>query len=113
MLVQVELGETCNAYSSWGSGGAVSPSAGPGQSPGEGPEGEAPRESWGLAALQQQKQLEIPLYSTFSPFLPVTNILSFLRSLVFPRQIIGLVGISVLNFQWQVQKNQEYVTLFR
>ena len=28
--------------------------AGPGQSPGGGPEGEAPRGFWGLAALQQQ-----------------------------------------------------------
>ena len=42
------------AYFSWVSGGAVSPSAGPGQSPGGGPEGEALRGFWGLAALQQQ-----------------------------------------------------------
>ena len=49
------------AYSSWGSGGAVSPPAGPGKSPGGGPGGKAPRGSWGLAALQQQKQPEISL----------------------------------------------------
>ena len=64
MLVQVEL-LSCRgrdmqwpkvvAFSSCESGGAVSPPAGPGQHPGEGPGGKASRGSWGLAALQQQK----------------------------------------------------------
>ena len=44
---------------------------------------------------------------------PFINIKNFLRSPVFSRQIIGLVVLSALNFQWQVQKNQKYVTLFR
>ena len=65
MLVQMEFGETCNDRKSlliparvWG---RCKSSSGSRAEPWWESRGEVPRGPWGLAALQQQKQLEIPL----------------------------------------------------
>ena len=51
------------AYNSWGSGGAVSPPAGPGQSPGRGPGGSAPGSSWDYTIYEALKWLHEKNYA--------------------------------------------------